>query len=853
MKIAIPQLSLVTLIGVSGSGKTTFARKRFWPTEVLSTDYCRGLVADDENDQAATPAAFAALHFVAERRLEAGRLTVIDATNVRAEDRKGLVEIARRYHALPVAIVLNLPERICRERNRARPDRNFGGHVIANQLRTLRQSLRGLRKEGYSHVFVLDSQEQIDAVEIERTPLWCDRRREAGPFDVIGDVHGCMDELLDLLKALGYRFEEADQGVDVEPPAGRKAIFVGDLVDRGPNAPGVLKLAMRMSAQGRALCVPGNHDIKLLRKLRGKDVQIAHGLQQTLDQLEGEDEGVRAAMADFIDGLVSHYVLDSGRLVVAHAGMKEEMQGRGSAKVRDFALYGETTGEVDDYGLPVRLNWAADYRGEALVVHGHVAVPEVVRLNRTINIDTGCVYGGKLTAYRYPEDELVSVPARRTYYEPIRPAAKTPAASDTVLSVQQHVDDTLDLEDVLGKRIIETRLRSGITVQTENAVAALEVMSRFAVNPKWLIYLPPTMSPPETSRREGYLEHPDEAFAYFRGEGVERVICEKKHMGSRAIVVLCRDETVAAKRFGIQGEGFGACFTRTGRPFFSDPALGNAFLERVCHAMDEAEFWSQHQTDWACLDCELMPWSAKAQALLRTQYAATGAAARSGLGAAVAALENAAGDVPEVEELLQRYRRRAGRAERFVESYRRYCWGVQSLDDYKLAPFHLLATEGAVHADKPHEWHMQELAAVCDRDGQLLLATPYRCVDLSNQDQVEEAVKWWLDLTAAGGEGMVVKPDTFLAKGRRGPAQPAIKCRGREYLRIIYGPEYTAEESLDRLRSRSVGRKRSLAIRELSLGLEALERFVKREPLRRVHECVFAVLALESEPIDPRL
>jgi protein phosphatase len=269
--------------------------------------------------------------------------------------------------------------------------------------------------------------------------------------------------------------------------------------------------------------------------------------------------------------------------------------------------------------------------------------------------------------------------------------------------------------------------------------------------------------------------------------------------------------------------------------------------------MDSAGFWARHETDWACLDCELMPWSAKARELLRSQYAATGAAATRALGAAVRALEAADGEIGEVSELLGRYRRREARAARFVESYRRYCWSVDSLDDYKLAPFHLLATEGAVHADKSHVWPMQELAAVCARDAQLLLATPYRVVDLADEAQAAQAVEWWLELTAAGGEGMVVKPATYVAKGRRGLVQPAMKCRGREYLRLIYGPEYTAEDSLTKLRARSLGRKRSLALRELSLGLEALDRFVAREPLRRVHECVFAVLALESEPVDPRL
>src|SRR5690242_3831317 len=236
----------------------------------------------------------------------------------------------------------------------------------------------------------------------------------------------------------------------------------------------------------------------------------------------------------------------------SHAGMKEEMQGRGSGKVREFALFGETTGETDDFGLPVRLNWAGEYRGRAMVVYGHTPVAEPEWLNRTINIDTGCVFGGKLTALRYPEKELVSVPARRTYYEPLRPFLDQAAPAAPELSAQQQHDDLLDLEDVSGKRIIHTQLHRAVTIREENAAAALEVISRFAVDPRWLIYLPPTMSPCETSRREGLLEHPAEAFAYFRHAGVPRVVCEAKHMGSRAVVIVCRDAATAARRFGFR-------------------------------------------------------------------------------------------------------------------------------------------------------------------------------------------------------------------------------------------------------------------------------------------------------------
>lgn len=192
-------------------------------------------------------------------------------------------------------------------------------------------------------------------------------------------------------------------------------------MDRGPDSPGVLRLVMGMLAAGTALCVPGNHDTKLLRTLRGRDVQVSHGLAETLAQLEVEAEPFRMAVAAFIDGLISHYVLDDGKLVVAHAGMKQEMQGRGSGRVREFALYGETTGETDAFGLPVRYTWAAVYRGPAMVVYGHTPVPTPEWLNRTITIATGCVFGGQLTALRYPERELVAVPARHTYAEPVRP------------------------------------------------------------------------------------------------------------------------------------------------------------------------------------------------------------------------------------------------------------------------------------------------------------------------------------------------------------------------------------------------------------------------------------------------
>ena len=663
MKLAIPELSLVALIGPSGCGKSTFAAKHFLKTEVISSDFCRGLVSDDENDQASTKDAFDVLHFIVRKRLALRRLAVVDATNVQQEARKPLVAIAREYHAVAVAIVFRLPEELCRERNRGRPDRDFGAHVVRQQHQQMRRSIRGLEREGFRYIYVLNSPEQVESVQIERQPLWTNLRHEHGPFDIIGDVHGCFDELMELLGKLGYDVhgDSTDgRSYAVGNPAGRKLVFLGDLVDRGPNSPGVMRLVMSVVRSGAGFCVAGNHDVKLSRALKGRNVQVTHGLAESLEQLGNESDDFKREVAEFIENLRSHYVLDEERLVVAHAGMKEEMQGRASRVVREFALFGETTGETDEFGLP------------------------------------------------------------------------------------------------------------------------------------------------------------------------------------------------ALKRFRIPEPASGIVYTRTGRPFFDDPAMQEELLGRVRLAVDAAGLWDELGTDWLCLDCELMPWSAKAQELLRQQYSAVGAAGRAALSEASATIRQAAKRIGGLGELANRYGEKLEAVNRYAAAYREYCWQVSSVDDLRLAPFHLLASESAVHIDKNHEWHTRTLASICKKDA-MLLPTPFETVDVTDADSEAKAVGWWEELTGRGGEGMVVKPLDFVVKRSRGLAQPAIKVRGRDYLRIIYGPEYTLPENLERLRARGLSHKRSLAVREFALGIEALERFVRREPLYRVHECVFAVLALESEPVDPRL
>ncbi|MFE0191185.1 polynucleotide kinase-phosphatase [Streptomyces sp. NPDC058989] len=924
--LGVPDLSLVVLIGATGSGKSTFAARHFKPTEVISSDFCRGLVSDDENDQSASGDAFDVLHFVAGKRLAAGRLTVVDATNVQSEARAQLVRLAREHDVLPVAIVLDVPEQVCAERNAARADRaGLPRRVIQRHQRELRRSLRHLEREGFRKVHVLRGQAEVESAEVVLERRFNDLRHLTGPFDIVGDIHGCRFELETLLGRLGYALvrDELGRAVDAAHPQGRTAVFVGDLVDRGPDSPGVLRLVMGMVGAGHALCVSGNHENKLGRYLKGRKVQHTHGLAETVAQLGEEDDAFRAEAGAFVHGLVSHYVLDGGGLVVCHAGLPEKYHGRTSGRVRSFAMYGDTTGETDEFGLPVRYPWAEDYRGRAAVVYGHTPTPRATWLNNTICLDTGCVFGGAMTALRWPERELVDVPAERVWYEPAKPlATEAPGGAD---------GRPLDLEDVAGRRIVETRHMGRLAVREENAAAALEVMSRFAVDPRLLPYLPPTMAPCATSTGqtregagdEGFLEHPVEAFAGYRADGVREVVCEEKHMGSRAVVLVCRDESVAGELphspkgmggtpIGVPKGVSGALYTRTGRPFFDDPETTERILRRIGACVEEAGLWAELETDWLLLDAELMPWSLKATGLLRKQYAAVGAASGAAFPSVLGALEAAAARGVEVGPLLDRQRDRAADAAAFTEAYRRYCWrvgavegtaegtaqgaaegaaagadaagggteaaaadpsgGLGDLEGVRLAPFQILAVRGRSLAGLAHTEQLALIDrivaaedAVASRGGAAprdgaggrpgLLATTRRIlVDTEDEASIAAGVRWWLDLTADGGEGMVVKPVQALVRTADGRlVQPGVKCRGREYLRIIYGPEYTRPENLRRLRVRHLGHKRSLALREYALGLEALDRLAEGEPLWRVHEAVFAVLALESEPVDPRL
>lgn len=323
-------------------------------------------------------------------------------------------------------------------------------------------------------------------------------------------------------------------------------------------------------------------------------------------------------------------------------------------------------------------------------------------------------------------------------------------------------------------------------------------------------------------------------------------------MGSRAVVLVCRDRATAQARFGVPDGSSGAVYTRTGRPFLGTPELTEALLARVRAAAEP--LFDELNSGWLLLDCELLPWSAKAGALIRSQYASVGAAARAAMPAATRALDAGLKRGLDIQELRDRTWARSHNAEDFVTAYRQYCWPVEGLEGVQLAPFMVLASEGASHAGRDHGWHLAACDALVASDPSTFRATGRCIVDLADAAAEAAATDWWLERTGAGGEGMVIKPyDGLLYRAKGKLVQPGIKCRGREYLRIIYGPDYTRPEHLERLRDRGLNRKRNLALREHGLGLAALDAVAAGEPLWRVHELVFAVLALESEPTDPRL
>ena len=396
MVIRLPETTLLVIAGVPSAVKDAFIKQNFPAGEVLFlSSHGADTVLREAGD-----------------RLRRGLFTVIDTTYLAKEKILQLKALAKETDMQAAAVILDLPEGEIL-RSSAYPDNTASRKMIRYQAARIRETLAGCGKAGFQPVYVLSEADEIRSTRTEIYKPSCRKEEITGPFDIIGDIHGCRQELELLLDKLGW-IREGDAYIH---PEGRKAVFLGDLGDRGPDTPGVLKTVMAMVSAGNAYCVCGNHDDKLMRWLQGRNVQVTRGMEAAAAQMKDLAEEERKKILAFLESLDTHIVLDGGKLVVSHAGIKEEYIGRQSHRIRAFCLHGDIDGTSDEYGFPVRRDWAKDHHGETVIVYGHTPLAEVRELNHTYCIDTGSVFGGSLTAFRWPEKQTVSVKALQTYYK----------------------------------------------------------------------------------------------------------------------------------------------------------------------------------------------------------------------------------------------------------------------------------------------------------------------------------------------------------------------------------------------------------------------------------------------------
>ena len=839
----------------SGSGKSTFAAhalravrdavERLLPRACLQR---RERPGGDQRGLRGTPRSSR------RKRLDAGLLTVIDATNVQPEARA----LARRISRATTTccrspIVLDVPRaRLRRAQRKPATDRTLrrvrrqapAGPAAPLAARTSARGLppgpRPLRGRG-----------DRGSAQFVREPLLNDRRDERGPFDAIGDVHGCRSELETLLGEARLLIERDDEG----RPDRRRS-------PRGPprdlpRRPG----RSRARHAGRAAARDGHGRRRArprrarqprgearARASRARRCRPATGSPSRSPSSPRRPPSSGPRSCGSAASSSSHLVLDDGKLVVAHAGLIEKYQGRASGRVRSFALYGDTTGETDEYGLPVRLPWADDYRGKATVLYGHTPTLEAEWVNNTMCLDTGCVFGGKLSALRYPEREVVSVPAEQVWYEPVaplgrrsgvRPAeharSRAPAHRRRARQADRRDARVRQGRHSRGQR--RRRSRGHEPLGDRPAPAALPAADDESADTsrarRTCSSTRPRRSPPTAERAS------------------TDVICEEKHMGSRAVVLLTRDPS----RFDAPDR------LARRRPHAHRPAVlrrgddRQTFLDAARRRRERRTLGGARRRTGFSFDARAAAVVAQGGSMIREQYATR----RSRRDRRAARGRCARSSRPPRPRSRRRRPSRAHAiaareiAEAYRDAYRRYSPPVSGLDGVQLAPFQLLATEGASHLGQDHAWHLAIADRLAEADRSSSADPADRGRPRRRPDSEAAATTWWEELTAAGGEGMVVKPVAGLVARNAALAQPGIKVRGREYLRIIYGPDYTEPQNLARLRDRDVAHKRSMALREYALGVEAVERFVAGEPLWRVHQAVFGVLAMESEPVDPRL
>lgn len=863
--IHLPHGGIVLLVGPSNTGKTTLLNQliqeeQILASEVVSSDQFRVLVSDiefitwngrpkDESDalfneyQQISGAAFDAMDYVIAKRCQLNKLTFIDATHLREEEHDKYLQMGKKFHLPVIAMVLNISETelLRRDSERAFPR---GRSRIKQQYQHFKNVLRFIKKKPYRRVYLL-GEEELQILNINRleNPLYIDI--ETG-IDFIGDIHGCFDEFIEMISKLGY--QKNDKGYYTHPE-GRKILSLGDVLSRGPKSIETLQFFQQHVAAGLAYMIDSNHGWKIARWLDGKNVKMAHGDENVAAEFEEYERKNGSEAAEKLKGLLkellleakSHYIVRKNgvnAVVAAHAGIKDYYIGKQSARISDFCRYGDSEG-LDEHGKPIRKDWSISHKSSELILWGHDPKPQPLLVNNTLNIDQGVVFGGSLTAYRYPEQQFVSVKAKQDYANvPDNPLKEWELNRLAPPNIMKFLEGYSVLTEHYGE----------IIIYDDGVKPALDDVSHYTLPLEDIVYLPPTMSPtPKPSRLEGYLEHPMEAFEYYQANGVETMVVEKKHMGSRGILFLFKNKEIAKEYIGR--ETLGTIYSRTGRAFFQ-----KELQEQVVSSLNEDlvknGYFERYNTDFVLLDAEILPWNLKAKDLVLNQYAHVGEMALLDRTKLKGSLQQAIDSGKDVLNWVQEVDVGIENAKVFNEVYQKYCWETEGLEGIQIAPFHTLAHSSESFFDKPHTWHMEknkELSGI----SQLFLETEYRVVN--DEATMKAAIEWWEEMTEDGHEGFVVKPESYITRHKGKLLQPAIKVRGRKYLHIIYGIDYLLPENLSRLKKRNPGKKQRNALKEFSLGVEGVNRFVKRESLERVHECVLGILALEAEPIDPRL
>ena len=849
MKFEIFEFSLVMLLGPAGVGQTDFTQAHFSNYECLSPAAFQKMITAIDAD-GVSEEAYELLLKVLELRLKHRQLTCLNAPFLSSSEFGAIKKLAKKYHCRLVAVTFEKPLEDCLTANASNEKNPLPEHVIRIQHQKLSERVSYLGQEGFRQILRLKNDADIAEAQIIRKKLRCDLQEENGPFDIIGDVHGCLEELLQLLAKLDYQIEKvADPQDPWRPykgshPQGRRLLFVGDFCDRGPDSPGVFQLVMSLHQLGLALCVPGNHDDKLARKSSGRSVSMKHGIVETLEQLESYPKDFQDAIAKFVKSLPSHLMLQNGELIVSHAGLKSSMHNRSSAEIHAFCIYGDTTGKKDEFGLPIRLNWAKNYNGTATIVYGHTPVPNAEWLNNTIDIDTGCVFGGKLTALRFPEKQLVEVPAIKEWVAPSRPLNWKPEAEVVVES-----DPAMDMIMVGQQAGFSTR--SGYVIRLEETAvqASLIHFTKYAVNPRWLLTLPTPYAPVSQAQTSGFLEHPAQVFEHYETNGVESLSVQFFESPIRVIMVVCKDEAAAFHRFGVGSEGVGRIYTAIGTPFFPSKRDEQDILRKMGFKFGEAGIWEKYDTKWMCLECEVRPFSKHAQTLVSSHFEEIQHAQKVQSDFMQRQLEEAT----ESENLLN-LKSHLAKEKTAINSFRKAIESISGDEDQvQFVPLQLLATEGKANAKKDQNWHRAQCEGLANLLPNLLQMPKFIEIDLASESDRRTAIETWLAECEGKSMGAIIRPIASYVEGTTELLQAGMIVRSQQYLRMLYGPFFDTTENLQVLENIDLAPVRGTRLRQFAFAVEALDNFVEQKDWSITFQAIFAVIGLASGIADSRL